>query len=149
MASMNNWGFAWSFKPITSSTISRKEICDPGCGIQHWGRRRADVKWTVTGPTTKSWARKRVDSDEHENQPIMQAVDQPVRIHPIHVYRHTSYTHTHAHAHMWRHWFPLFWMVLTFIRKVLPTRKITSSKHLGQKRWEFPHPIGRWQSRSQ
>jgi len=48
----------------------------------------------------------------------------------------TSYTHTHAHmcavigSHLYLH-----------IRKVVPTRKIIESKHLGQKRWEFPHPM--------
>ena len=37
-------------------------------------------------------ARKRANSNEHENQLIMGAVDQPVGIHPIHVYKHTFIT---------------------------------------------------------
>ena len=43
------------------------------------------------GSRTKTRARKKVDSNdsEHENQPIMGAVDHHVCIHPIHVYRCT------------------------------------------------------------
>jgi len=49
-------------------TMPRKEIWDRGRGMQHWGRRRVDVKWTVTGPPTKTRARKKVTTSMKTNR---------------------------------------------------------------------------------
>ena len=165
-----SWGrrYSWSWKIWLK--MPRKEIWDLGCGMQRWGRRRVDAKWTMTWPTTKMPARKRADSNEHENELLMGTVDQPVRIHRIHVYKHTfianrsiawvlttlRYSLPNPYSYLHRLWTPLrgilckdisfkyqegahtcavisllFWMVLAFIRKGLPTQKLPGSKHLG------------------